>query len=177
MTVHESARKQLLGWTPRTPDQEELRRDFVQHLSTHPDGCIRSGRPDHVTASALVVDGEHSKVLLCLHRKVRLWLQFGGHIEGVDRSLADAALREASEESGIDGLMLLDDAPRRLDRHAAPCGARYHLDVQFVAVAPSGAIPVASEESLDVAWFAPDALPEDTDDAVRALVDEALRRA
>ncbi|MEO8107111.1 MAG: NUDIX hydrolase [Actinomycetes bacterium] len=179
MTVHASAHEQLLTWTARSATQDLLRRDFVQYLAGNLDGCDRSGRPDHLTASALVVNAERSRVLLCLHRKVGLWLQFGGHIESVDGSLANAALREATEESGIDGLTLVDDLPTRLDRHAAPCGggARYHLDVQFVAVAPLGAHPVTSEESLDVAWFDPAALPEKTDDAVRALVDDAMSRA
>lgn len=178
MTVHEVAREQLLHWTPPSSPQDLLRREFLQCLAAQAEGCLRSGRPDHLTASALVVNAERTHVLLCLHRKVGLWLQFGGHIETVDQTLADAALREAREESGISALILLDASPVRLDRHSAPCGggARHHLDVQFVAVAPVGAEPVASAESLAVAWFVPDALPDETDDAVRALVTEALRQ-
>ena len=124
------------------------------------------------------MNADRTRVLLCLHRKVGIWLQFGRHIETADQTLADAALREAQEESGITALTLLDASPARLDRHSAPCagGARHHLDVQFVAVAPAGAAPVASAESLDVAWFEADALPDETDDAVRALVNEALRQ-
>ena len=33
-----------------------------------------------------------------------MWLQMGGHCEPGDTTLADAALREAAEESGIAGL-------------------------------------------------------------------------
>ena len=46
-----------------------------------------------------------------------MWLQMGGHCEPEDATLADAALREATEESGIDGLTLLPGGPVRLDRH------------------------------------------------------------
>lgn len=177
MTVHAAAHDALLRWTPPSPDQEQLRDDFIGCLVAQTDGCDRAGRPDHLTASAIVMNADRSRVLLCLHRKVGRWLQFGGHIEGVDRSLADAALREAREESGIADLTLLTAAPARLDRHPAPCGggARHHLDVQYVAVAPADAEPTVSAESLDVAWFEPDALPDGTDDAVRALVHHALR--
>jgi 8-oxo-dGTP pyrophosphatase MutT (NUDIX family) len=176
MTVHESAYEQLLHWAPLSPQQDDLRHEFLHCLAIHENGCLRSGRPDHLTASALVMNADRTRVLLCLHRKVGLWLQFGGHIETEDQTLADAALREAHEESGIAGLTLLDASPARLDRHSAPCGggARHHLDVQFVAVAPAGAEPMASAESLDVAWFEADALPDETDDAVRALVNDAL---
>ena len=70
-----------------------------------------------------------------------------------DDTLAAAALREATEESGIDGLRLLGDAPVDLDRHAlstafGTCGE--HLDVRYAVVAPPGAEPVVSEESDDV---------------------------
>jgi len=177
MIAHTAAHEALVSWTPPSSEQERLRDDFVRCLVANSDGCGRTGRPDHLTASALVVDDEGTRVLLGLHRKVGRWLQFGGHIENDDLSLADAALREAREESGIADLTLLTPSPARLDRHRAPCGdgARYHLDVQYVAVSPPGAEPTTSAESLDVAWFMPDALPADTDDAVRALVAHALR--
>jgi len=116
-------------------------------------------------------------VLLCLHRKVGLWLQFGGHIEQQDASLGDAALREAQEESGIADLKLVGTAVIQLDRHPAPCQpeARHHLDVQFLALTQTVRLPVVSEESLDVRWFDVTALPDQTDDAVRRLVDVCVR--
>jgi 8-oxo-dGTP pyrophosphatase MutT (NUDIX family) len=176
MNLAASAQDELARWRPPTPSQALLRDDFVAYLGSRDDGCERACRPDHLTASALVVDSDGSRVLLCLHRKVGLWLQFGGHIEEDDATVAGAALREAKEESGIEGLTLFGSGPVRLDRHTAPCDAdaRYHLDVQYLASAPVGAEPIVSSESLDVRWFAPDALPDQTDDAVHQLVADAL---
>ena len=57
-------------------------------------------------------------MLLTLHRKGGFWAQFGGHCEPSDTTLADAALREAREESGIEELRLVGDGPVDLDRHA-----------------------------------------------------------
>ena len=51
---------------------------------------------------------------------VRRRLQLGGHFEPGDRRVLDAALLEAREESGIDGL--IDPIPVRLDVHALSGG-------------------------------------------------------
>lgn len=170
-----AALSELSLWQPATVSQAHLREYFIAHLHEHEDGWARSCRPDHLTASALVVNPSRTRVLLCLHRKVGRWLQFGGHIEAPDRSVADAALREAREESGIDDVALVRTRPLRLDRHAAPCdaAARHHLDVQYLAVAPEGAEPRRSSESLDVRWFRAGELPDATDHAVQQLVQDA----
>ena len=94
----------------------------------------------------------------------------GGHIDAEDGSIADAALREAVEESGIEGLSLFSETPISLDRHSAPCSplARYHLDVQFLAIAPPGAVEHVSPEQIELRWCPFDALAEPTDNAVSA---------
>ena len=131
---------------------------WLQALAS-PDGLRKVHRPDHVTASAVVLEPAGTHALLVLHRKVGLWLQPGGHVDDDDTSLATAALREATEETGVPGLVV-DPAPLLLDRHPAPCGAEHHLDVQFLVRAPGLVNPVVSAESLDVRWWPVDALPQ-----------------
>jgi 8-oxo-dGTP pyrophosphatase MutT (NUDIX family) len=116
-------------------------------------------------------------VLLTLHAKAGRWFQLGGHCEPHDETLAGAALREATEESGLTGLRL-DPVPVQLSEHAVPfCGSTgnvHHLDVRFVAVATAGVTQVVSEESLDVRWWPYDALPDPEPDLVDLV---ALARA
>lgn len=178
MTLHADAVRVLTAWTAPDAVQDELRRDYLAHLATRPDAMERACHPDHLTASALVVDAAHERVLLTLHRRLQRWLQTGGHCETADVTLAEAALREATEESGIHGLVV-DPEPVVLSRHEVPCGPvrpAHHLDVQYVAVAPVGAVEVISDESSDLQWFALDALPEGVDDSVRTLVELSARR-
>jgi 8-oxo-dGTP pyrophosphatase MutT (NUDIX family) len=175
VTLHSDVRAVLSAWTAPDDAQAALRDDYVGFLDEHDDAVWRACVPGHITASALVISPDRSRVLLTLHPKVGLWLQMGGHLEPGDASLRDAAAREAREESGIEGL-LLGDAPLRLDRHRVTChGGSDHLDVQYVAVAPADAVHVMSDESLDLAWFDVDALPDLTDDALRNLLAAALR--
>ncbi|GAA3132743.1 NUDIX hydrolase [Streptomyces rectiviolaceus] len=155
-------------------DQEELREAYLDHLSGHADGMWKSCADGHITASAMVVDPERGRVLLTLHKKLRMWLQMGGHCEPQDPTLAAAALREGTEESGITGLTLLPGGPVRLDRHKTPCA--WHLDVQYAALAPSGAIEAISDESLDLRWFAYDEVAGVADDSVVRLMEATRAR-
>ncbi|TDD58796.1 NUDIX domain-containing protein [Kribbella antibiotica] len=162
----------LTGWAAPDGEQEELRQHYLRHLAANADGMWRECRPEHVTASALVVNQSGEQVLLTLHRTIGLWLQLGGHCERGDTTLAGAALREATEESGLTGLSI-NPVPLRLSRHqilAGGCAGAYHLDVQFQVTADAGTAYVVSEESHDLAWFGVNELPAGIDDSVRQLV-------
>ena len=128
--------------------------------------------PDHVTGSAVIVRGDEA--LLVLHGKAGKWLQTGGHCEPADATLADVALREAREESGIDELTI-DPVPLRLSRHQVPfCGGGHHLDVQFLVLAPPDAEVSVGPAHDHVGWFT--SAPEPTDQDVRDLIAAARQR-
>src|SRR4051794_33619576 len=110
MTLHEDALAVLTQWTAPTVEAEATRRRFIEFVLRDPSTMWREHPGAHVTASALVVDAAAERVLLCLHGRIRRWVQLGGHCELGDTSVAGAALREATEESGIAGLRI-SDAP------------------------------------------------------------------
>lgn len=172
MSLHDDAVRVLKEYGPGADtDQEDLRQAYLDHLALYPDGMWKACGAGHLTASALVVDPERGRVLLTLHRKLRMWLQMGGHCEPGDATVAAAALREATEESGIAGLTLLAGGPVVLDRHPIPAPCHWHLDVQYAALAPSGAAERISEESLDLRWFRFDEVAEVADSSVVRLME------
>lgn len=174
------AERVLSGWTTDDPVQARLREDYLAQLRAHPDAVLREGPPEHLTVGCLVLDESRGRVLLTLHAKAQRWFQLGGHLEPGDAGLRDAALRETVEESGLPPeAVTLSAEPVHLDRHAlggAFGGCREHLDVRYAAVTRADAAPVASAESLDLAWWPVDALPADTRDEIGPLVTAALSR-
>lgn len=162
LALRADATASLEQWQAPDAQQERLRTELLAHCAAHPGALWKQGPPVHLTASALVLSEDLERVLLTLHAKAGMWLQFGGHFEPQDPTVHAAATREAREESGIAALTL---HPRlvHLDRHAllAPGfgRCREHLDLRFAGVAPDDAVHAVSEESLDVAWWPVEGLP------------------
>ncbi|GAA1035466.1 MULTISPECIES: NUDIX hydrolase [Amycolatopsis] len=171
MTLHESAVAALTEWKPEAASQESLRQAFLGFLASRPDTCQRSCEAGHLTASAVVLDSTGTQVLLTLHPRVGRWLQLGGHCEPSDASLSEAALREATEESGMSGLVI-GETPVHLDVHPITCSLGVptrHFDVRYAVHAPPGAKPVRSEESDDLRWWPVDALPAGSEDLAELI--------
>jgi 8-oxo-dGTP pyrophosphatase MutT (NUDIX family) len=170
--VRESAIAALNDWQPADADQDSMRHAVLAFLHARSDSCQRSCAAGHVTASALVVDETGTQVLLTLHPRFGRWLQLGGHCEDTDDGILAAVLREATEESGIDGLRIDPDLAA-IHVHPVTCSLGVptrHLDLQFIVRAPAQARPVISDESLDLRWWPIDALPPGADAGLTRLV-------
>jgi 8-oxo-dGTP pyrophosphatase MutT (NUDIX family) len=143
----------LLARVPGDAKEEADQRMMLAFLDGLPDPFSRDQVAAHFTASALVLDEEATSTALVHHRKLRIWVQPGGHLDPVDESLEAAALREVKEETGLEG-MLAGPRPLHLDIHEIPeredMPAHLHLDVRFLVFA-SGDVTV-SEESSDARW-------------------------
>lgn len=124
--------------------------------------------PSFTVGSICVVERDDGALLLVRHSYRGRW-GFPGGLANRGEEVADAARREAMEEVGLsvellgEPAVVVDPDPRRVDVvfRARPIGADQ---------ARAG-----SPEIVELAWFAPDDLPELQHEASSALV--ALARA
>jgi 8-oxo-dGTP pyrophosphatase MutT (NUDIX family) len=153
----------------------------IDLLTTSADPFSRASfEPGHITASCFIADGGQailpvnrtdrqnsdrqdwdrqdclsSRLLLHHHRRLGRWLQMGGHVEA-EESVADAALREGREESGLADLLLVDGI-FDVDVHAIPAAngdpLHQHFDVRYLlhTAAPDAAV-LDPHESNDLLW-------------------------
>jgi 8-oxo-dGTP pyrophosphatase MutT (NUDIX family) len=128
--------------------------------------------PTHVTASAIVVGPQG--VLLHFHKKLRLWLQPGGHIEEGEAPW-DAALREVLEETGLCALPL-EGQSRVVHVDVHPAGKHVHLDLRYLLTA-SGTPAPPPDESQQVRWFTWEEAVAIADAGLLGALEVARRRA
>lgn len=162
------------------PSSEAIRHrdDVAAFVAANGDAAHRTNTSGHLTGSALVIDASGERTLLMLHRKLGRWFQPGGHADG-DTNLPAVALREAQEETGIDGLEVVVPAID-VDVHRVEPpkeGPHLHLDTRYLVLAPPGALEHANEESLALRWVTEaelDGLEPPVDESTRRLVRRGL---
>jgi 8-oxo-dGTP pyrophosphatase MutT (NUDIX family) len=158
-----------------TPREVASQERFLSELDRLADPFDRYADLVHVTGSA-IVSGPRGTVLH-LHKKLRLWLQPGGHLDPGEAPW-DAALRETGEETGLPvhhpagGAALF-----HLDVHLA-AENHVHLDLRYLLLCADAEPAPAVGESQLVRWFTLDEALAIADEGLveglRRLVDRAL---
>ena len=118
------------------------------------------------TASALIL--HEGKVLLVLHKKLKKWMQPGGHIE-LDEDPEQALWREIEEETGLkrEELELMQPnnpravvhgskalpIPFDLNVHTYGDGGHKHIDFMFVVKSSTQEVTEDTLETDGIKWF------------------------
>lgn len=166
--------RQLLSYMERRPERRCAAQQLLQFVLSTPDCFERSHETGHITGSAWLLNPSGNKALLTLHRKLKLWVQPGGHADG-DPDVLRVALREACEESGIEGIRPLSSDIYDVDIHLIPARpltgepAHLHYDVRYLLQAPHEHY-VISDESDALVWCSNEELQCLTPPADEALL-------
>ncbi|MFN8016421.1 MAG: NUDIX domain-containing protein [Acidimicrobiia bacterium] len=139
--------------------------DFLRSASTD-DVFDRDSHNWHITASAVVLF--NNNLLLHFHKKIKSWIQPGGHVDRGESPL-QAATRECLEETGIK--TDLSDQIFHIDVHDVPNGHR-HFDVRYLGHTDNPYFDIGDDESKRVAWFNIDCLDFIKDVSLKGAIDK-----
>lgn len=138
--------------------------DFLRDLRS-----VVGNRPLWLSGVSAVVLDEEGRVLLGRRADTGRWSVISGILDPGEEP-ADAAVRECWEETGVEVV------PERLTSVTVspmleyPNGDRsQYVELTFLCRAVGGEARVNDDESLEVGWFAPDALPALGESATRRL--------
>lgn len=153
MSNSENILSALYAFNPVNKEKEEILNKMITFIKTDEHCFCRENRHGHFTGSAWLTNNNH--VLLTHHKKLKKWLQLGGHCDG-DPDVFSVARREAIEESGIAEVYPCGSEIFDIDIHLIPANAKedqhYHYDVRY-HLETSRREYTVSHESNELRWF------------------------
>jgi 8-oxo-dGTP pyrophosphatase MutT (NUDIX family) len=158
------------------PEEVGMVDRYLSFVRENPDCFERSLEAGHVTGSAIILDTTGNRVLLTHHRKLDRWLQPGGHADGI-ADVAQVAMTEALEESGLASLDFASRSLLDVDIHGIPARAKepahFHYDCRFLIQSGGSDEFIVSDESHDLAWVPRDRITDYTDeDSILRMLDK-----
>lgn len=157
-----------------------------QLIRQHPNIMNMNCEVGHLTASAIIVDIQSNRICLHFHKRLKRWLQVGGHAD-YETDMTEVALREAQEETGLSDLAFFPVekpvVPLDYDVHTIPQNKNIpehlHLDFRYVLTTnQSEQVSPESGESTDFKWLTFDealALGDEIDYALQRLIRKAQK--
>lgn len=158
-----SLQKKIGEYAANHPDECESAEKILTFLSQEKRHFHREQLDGHITASAIVVNQNLTKILLTYHAKFDKWMQLGGHADG-DSDTIRVAHREGYEESGLppEEIKLFNEEIFDLDIHDIPEKgnepAHMHYDIGYIFQAHDKVPLQISAESKDLGWKSVDEL-------------------
>ncbi|MBQ6715747.1 MAG: NUDIX hydrolase [Clostridia bacterium] len=122
----------------------------------------------HMTGSSIIVNKDKTKTLMAYHNIYQSWAWTGGHADG-ETDLMRLAIREAREETGIQTLTPISDAPISCEiLHVLPhmkkgkyVGLHLHFNLTYALIGDeSEPLTVKADENTRVGWLPIDRLGE-----------------
>ena len=153
--------EEVTDYQPFNEQEERDRRIILGKLESVPDLFFRTNLSEHMTASAWVVNHDRTKLLMAYHRIYDSWSWLGGHADG-EEDLRRVALKEVSEESGIQNVRLVRPDILSLEiltvdgheKKGQYVPSHLHLNITYLIEADDRETTHIHEgENTGVAWF------------------------
>lgn len=152
---------QIESYQPFNEQEANDKVIILQQLEETGDIFLRSNQTAHMTATAWVLNHEHTKVLMVYHNIYHSWSWLGGHADGEEDLLA-VAIREVQEESGIQNVtpvmedifsleILTVDGHEKNGRYVS---SHLHINITYLLEADEQEVThIKADENSGVACF------------------------
>ncbi len=156
------------------PEEAAFRRQVIDFVLRNDAFWQRTTLEGHITGSAWVLSPDGLSVLLIHHKKLNRWLQPGGHVDETDDTVADTALRELVEETGLKEVRLSKQQLFDVDVHEIPARghepAHLHLDLRYRFQAGKMELAADFSEVDNIQWVPLTSLvAEGTEQSIRRM--------
>ena len=165
--------KQIKNYIPYNEQEEIDKMILIDLLESGEELFLRENQKYHFTASAWVLNKEHTKVLMAYHNLYDSWAWLGGHADG-EKDLLKVAIKEVKEESGLTEVTPISEEIYSLEiltvsghmKKGKYVSSHLHLNVTYLMEADEN-LPIFNkpDENKQVGWFL-------LEDAVKASSEE-----
>ena len=164
--------EQIKNYTPANEQEQRDKEQMLMFMKANENCLSRENTVAHFTTSIWTVNKEHTKTLMVYHNIYDSWSWIGGHADD-NENLAEVALRELQEETGVKNARLVSDEifsieTLTVDGHIKKgkyVSCHLHFNVTYLAEADEAENLIVNEdENQAVKWFAfADALEASTE--------------
>ena len=154
-------KKELEKYVPYNEQEENDREMMLKYIDTFEDVLTRENRMCHFTASSWIVNKERTKILMIYHKIYDSWAWTGGHCDG-DSDMLHVALKEATEETGIENFKVLSDGIYSIEivsvdghvKRGKYVTTHLHLNISYLLEADEhDELRIKEDENSGVKWI------------------------
>ena len=153
--------EQIKNYTPVNEQEENDKEQMLAFMQENGNCLTRENTVAHFTTSIWTVNKERTKTLMAYHNIYNSWSWLGGHADGIE-NLAEVAMRELQEETGVKNARLVSDEilsieTLTVDGHMKKgkyVSSHLHFNLTYLAEADeSETLVVNEDENQAVKWF------------------------
>ncbi len=152
---------QIKNYIPVNEQEKNDKEQMLKFMQENPNCLTRENTVAHFTTSIWTVNKERTKTLMVYHNIYDSWSWIGGHADGIE-NLAEVALRELQEETGVKNARLVSDEILSIEtltvdghmKKGAYVSSHLHFNLTYLAEADEEEVLVVKEdENQGVKWF------------------------
>ncbi|WP_397538108.1 NUDIX hydrolase [Rummeliibacillus pycnus] len=175
-------RNQLVAYQPYNEQEAKERDVMVQYIDTFSNILTRENEFAHFTASAWIVNHNHTKVLMAYHNIYQSWSWIGGHADG-DSDLLHVALKETGEETGLTNIKPLSEEIYSMEilgvdghvKKGKQVATHVHLNVTYLIEADENELTkIKPDENSAIQWMTLDEAVEKCSEPYMKIIYQKL---